>query len=196
MEIRETELITEPPFYRPEFETAFRYIIDDYQIAPREIAVFLPCALKKPYSASPSHRNFQRILDATLDPERYHKVIFGSCGVVPSELELMYPFAHYHFMLGKITDQKVRADFLEIETRRLSEFLEKTQNTYQIRIAYCIGIFREAMEQACAQTGTEMILLPTRGLIDEMIDDDCPFPEGSLSMKEYLEEWRAALSDL
>ena len=99
-------------------------------------------------------------------------------------------------MLGKITDPKVRADFLEIETRRLSEFLEKTRDTYQVRIAYCIGIFREAMERACALTGTEMILLPTRGLIDEMIDDDCPFPEGSLSMKEYLEEWRAALSEL
>lgn len=196
MKINKTELITEPPFYRPEFEQAFRYIIDEYEVQAIEIAIFLPCAIKKPYSASPSHRLFHEIIDSTLEEGSYHKVIFGTCGVVPAELETMYPFAHYHFMLGKITDRKIREDFLRIETERLSEYLIKTRLAYMKRIAYCIGIFREAMEMACEKTSTEMIILPTRELIDKMIDDDCPFPEGSLSMKEYLEEFRSALEKI
>ena len=193
MEIRKTEFITEPPFYRPEFERAFRYIIDEYIVHPKDIAIFLPCAIKKPYSASPSHQRFQKIIGSALPEGSYHKVIFGTCGVVPSELELMYPFAHYHFMLGKITDKKIREDFLRIESDRVSEYLLKSRHTYRKRIAYCIGIFRDAMEKACERTSTEMIILPTRQLIDRMIDDDCPFPEGSLSMEEYLEEFRSAL---
>lgn len=39
--------IFDPPFYRKEFEDAYRFIIDDYAVAPREIALFLPCAVRK-----------------------------------------------------------------------------------------------------------------------------------------------------
>ena len=46
-------LLTDPPFYLPEFEKSYRYIIDEYNVAPKEIAIFMPCAVRKPYSASP-----------------------------------------------------------------------------------------------------------------------------------------------
>ena len=192
---KEGELL-DPPFYLPAFEEAYRFIIEEYPIPKREIAIFIPCAVRKPYSASPSHRLFHRIIDSVLEPDRYHLVIFGTCGTVPAELELMYPFAHYHFMLGNVKDERVKKDFLKIETYRLSGYLEKTRNTYTKRIAYCIGIFRQAMVQACEQTETDMVLLPSNPLIERMYDADCPFPEGSLSMQEYIEEFRAGLESL
>lgn len=185
--------IYDPPFYRSEFNEAHRYIIDEYGVAEKDIAVFIPCALRKPYSESPSHKLFQGIIDGVLEPEQYHKVIFGSCGVVPSELELMYPFANYHYMLGKCKDDKVKQDFHEIEVGKLLEYFEKTKDTYRIRIAYCIGPFRKAMVEACRISGTEMHLLPSDPMIDKMYDIDCPFPEGSLSMQEYIDEFRAGL---
>ena len=46
--------LTEPPFYLPQFEQAYRYIIDEYLVQPRETAIFIPCAVRKPYSQSPS----------------------------------------------------------------------------------------------------------------------------------------------
>jgi archaeosine synthase len=76
---------------------------------------------------------------------------------VPEELELMYPFAHYHFMLGRCTDERIRRDFVLIETFRIAGFLEKTRQTYKKRIAYCIGPFRQAMVQACDRTGITRI---------------------------------------
>lgn len=186
--------LTEPPFYLPQFEEAYRYIIDEYPVAPRKTAVFIPCAVRKPYSQSPSHKLFHKMFGEVFpDTDQYHVVIFGTCGTVPAELELMYPYAHYHYMLGNVRDQRIKDDFLRIETRRIAGYLEKTRFTYEKRIAYCIGIFRAAMEAAVAETRIPVEIYPTRPVIAKLYDADCPFPEGSLSMQEYLDEFRAAL---
>ena len=84
--------ILDPPFYRKEFEDAYRFIVDDYAVVPKAIGLFLPCAVRKPYSQSPSHKLFRRIIGTVLDPEDYHIAIFGTCGAVPAELECMYPY--------------------------------------------------------------------------------------------------------
>jgi archaeosine synthase len=189
--------LTDPPFYDDAFEEAFRFILDDYRLAPRSIAIFIPCALRKPYSSSPSHRLFRKVISSVLSDDEYQIIIFGTCGVVPAELERMYPFAHYQYMLGKCPEQRVLHDFLEIETERLSLFLRKIERLYTHRIAYCIGIFREAMEQASLRSAVPLdLLLPNRPTIESLYDIDCPFPEGSLSMQEYISEFRDGLAVL
>ncbi len=184
-------LLTGPPFYLTEFEESYRYIIDEYQVQPREVAIFMPCAVRKPYSASPSHQLIRSVIGQVLSPEQYHIVIFGTCGIVPAELEEMYPYAHYQYMLGKCKDQKVLDDFLRIETGRVAGYLTKTRNQYRYRIAYCIGLFREALIRGSAEAGVPFDLtLPSRDLINRVIEEgDCIFEEGSLSMDEYLGEF-------
>lgn len=201
--------LTDPPFYLQQFEDAYQYIIQKYEISPRDIGIFIPCAVRKPYSDSPSHKLFHRLFDDVfstnnkydvadkhLATSKYHVTIFGTCGTVPAELELMYPFAHYHYMLGNVKDQKIKDDFLEIETRRLIGYLKKTKDTYKYRIAYCIGLFRRAMEAAVEATGIPVEIYPTQPIIDKLYDADCPFPEGSLSMQAYLDEFRNALAEM
>jgi archaeosine synthase len=185
------KVLTDPPFYLPEFEKSYRYIIDEYDVAPKEIAIFMPCAVRKPYSASPSHQLIRSVISQVLDPEQYHIVIFGTCGIVPSELEEMYPYAHYHYMLGKCKDQKVLDDFLAIETARVAGYLAKTRHLYQYRIAYCIGLFRQALIRGSEEAGVPFdMILPSRDMIDRVIEEgDCVFEEGSLSMDEYLGEF-------
>ncbi|WP_319642006.1 DUF5591 domain-containing protein [Methanovulcanius yangii] len=177
----------------PEFEDAYRYIIEEYEVEPRRIGIFIPCAVRKPYSSSPSHRLFRKIFSEVFEDADYHVTIFGTCGTVPAELELMYPYAQYHYMLGKCPDPRIKMDFLKIETYRLRGYLEKTRDIYDHRIAYCIGIFREAMIRAVEETGIPVTLYPTVPTIERMYDDDCPFPEGSLSMQEYIDEFREGL---
>ena len=189
--------LTDPPFYNDAFEEAFRFVLDDYRLVPRNIAIFIPCALRKPYSSSPSHRLFRKVISSVLSDEEYQIIIFGTCGVVPAELERMYPFAHYQYMLGKCPEQRILHDFLEIETERLSLFLRKIERLYTRRIAYRIGIFREAMEQASLRSGVPLnLLLPNQPTIERLYDIDCPFPEGSLSMQEYISEFRDGLAVL
>lgn len=191
----EGPLLTGPPFYLPEFEKSYRYIIDEYEVTPRDIAIFMPCAVRKPYSASPSHQLIRMIISQVLDPSRYHIVIFGTCGIVPAELETMYPYAHYKYMLGKCNDDKVMDDFLRIETERIAGYLIKTREVYKYRIGYCIGLFREALVRGSEQAGVPIdLLLPTRDIINRVIEEgDCSFAEGSLSMDEYLGEFCDAL---
>ena len=183
-------ILTGPPFYLPEFETSYRYIIDEYEVTPRDIAIFMPCAVRKPYSTSPSHRVIRKIISEIFEPHEYHIVIFGTCGIVPAELEEMYPYAHYKYMLGKCKDEQIQADFLKIETGRVKGYMEKTRNIYKYRIAYCIGVFREALVQGSKEAGVPIdMVLPTRDMINKIIEEDCPFEEGSLLMDEYLEEF-------
>jgi predicted RNA-binding protein len=184
-------LLTGPPFYLPEFEESYRYIIDEYDVAPRDIAIFMPCAVRKPYSKSPSHQLIRSIISQVLEPEQYHIVIFGTCGIVPAELEEMYPYAHYQYMLGKCRDQKILNDFLRIETDRVAGYLGKTRHLYRYRIAYCIGMFRQALILGSEKAGIPFdMVLPSRDMIDRVIEEsDCIFEEGSLSMDEYLGEF-------
>ena len=191
VKISQGPLLTGPPFYLPEFEKSYRYIIDEYDITPRDIAVFMPCAVRKPYSTSPSHQLIRSVLAQVLDPSRYHIVIFGTCGIVPAELEGMYPYAHYTYMLGKCKDPKVLDDFLRIETERVAGYLEKTRDVYKYRIGYCIGLFREALVRGSQKAGVPInMILPTRDMINRVIEEgDCIFEEGSLSMNEYLGEF-------
>lgn len=187
------EIITCPSFYHPAFEAAHRQIIRHYAPPAREIAIFLPCSMKKPYSTSPSHRAFRTAISAVLPEDRYHIVVFGTCGVVPGELERMYPFAHYRYMLGKCTSERVRRDFMAIETGRLRAYLEKTRGAYRHRVAYCLGSFREAMQRAAEQTGIEVLFCPSGATIEENMRPELRFGSGSLHMECYLEDLCACL---
>lgn len=184
-------LLTDPPFYLPEFEKSHRFIIDEYEVEKKDIAIFLPCAVKKPYSQSPSHKLIRMIISQVLPPEMYHIVVFGTCGVVPGELEEMYPYAHYKYMLGKVNDQKIRDDFLRIETDRVAAYLEKTKDVYKYRVAYCLGLFRESMIRGAEKSGVPIdLILPSVEKIQRVIEEeDCTFQEGSLSMDDYLGEF-------
>ena len=56
-----------------------------------DVAVLLPCSAKKPYSLSQSHRKFQQAVGG-----RAHELIVTSpLGLVPRELECIYPAGHY-----------------------------------------------------------------------------------------------------
>lgn len=184
-------ILTGPPFYLSEFEKSYRYIIDEYEVAPKDIAIFMPCAVRKPYSTSPSHQLIRMIVAQVLDPSQYHIVIFGTCGIVPAELEEMYPYAHYKYLLGKCSDDKVKQDFLRIETERVAGYLDKTKDAYRYRIGYCIGLFREALIRGSGMAGVKIdLLLPSRDMINRVIEEeDCRFQGGSLSMDDYLGEF-------
>lgn len=190
------EMVLEgPSFYHPAFEEAHRYIIDHYEVPLRDTCIFLPCSMTKPYSRSRSHAVFDAAIYGECAPSGVHLVVFGTCGVVPRELERMYPFAHYRYMLGRCTDPKVRQDFHRIERYRLSRYLEKTKGSYRRRIAFCLGGFRRAMAGAAADTGIEVQLLPSETLIAAHARPELRFPEGSLLYDAYLEELRKVLQD-
>jgi len=77
--------------HRAEVRRFAERVITRY-IPPRaDVAVLLPCSAKKPYSLSQSHRKFQLAIAG-----RAHELIVTSpLGLVPRELECVYPAGHY-----------------------------------------------------------------------------------------------------
>ena len=187
-------LDTEDIIHHPDMERANEWIVNEYEIPSRKICIFVPCSKKKPYHESPSHKKFDEIIFSMLMPEDVHVVTFGTCGVVPRELDAEYPFMHYSFMMGQCNVTKVKRDFLKTETKRLSEYLERTKENYDYRVAYCIGDFREAMKRAAEQTGISVDIVPKAGTIEKNIQPDKKFIYNSLSCADYLSDFSAAVS--
>jgi len=176
----------------PDMVRALEWILECYQPPVRKYAVFLPCSVRKPYHESPSHKLFDSIIFRYLPPEDTHIVVFGTCGIVPRELDEEYPFSHYRFILGKCTIPEVKETFLELETERISRYLLRTRENYEVRIAYCLGDFREAMKRASKQSGVDVHILPRR--LRKISKGK--FPYGSLSQTHYLEDLSKFLSEL
>lgn len=81
----------------PEVERFRRRMRDGYRKPEMaDVLVLLPCSARKPYRLSKTHRYFQRALDDSGIRHRVHEVMVTSpLGVVPRELEEVYPAKHY-----------------------------------------------------------------------------------------------------
>jgi len=82
---------------RPDIERFRRRVVGRYaRPDSAKILVLLPCSARKPYSFSRSHRIFRRAIESCGNPEVVHRVVVTSpLGIVPIELEMAYPAAHY-----------------------------------------------------------------------------------------------------
>jgi predicted RNA-binding protein len=186
-------LVGEKVFSHPDMVRANEYVLHEYTPPVRNVCIFVPCAKVKPYHTSPSHRNYDQVIFSVLAPEEVHIVAFGTCGVTPRELDTEYPFAHYDFVLGNCNVLSVKKRFVELESKRLYHYLEKTRNTYKHRIAYCTGDFRQAMQRACKKTDLDVTILPHAETLERCRVRGRKFEYGSLSNVHYLADLRAAL---
>jgi len=91
--------ITEYSYYRPEIQEFQKRIRERYQIADsKKIAVIFPCSARKPYSQSRSHERYIQTLGSVSNRKRgfiQELILTSPLGVIPRELELVYPAAHY-----------------------------------------------------------------------------------------------------
>ena len=79
-------------------------VLTRYVPPKTDVAVLLPCSAKKPYSLSQSHRKFQQAVGG-----RAHELIVTSpLGLVPRELECVYPAGHYEVPVTGYWDAEER----------------------------------------------------------------------------------------
>lgn len=189
-------LDTDEIIYHPDMIRANEWILSEYEAPKRDFCIFVPCAKKKPYHESPSHKIFDKIIFGILDPEQVHVVVFGTCGITPRELDTEYPFMDYQFMLGKCNVARIKRDFIKMESQRLATYLEKTRDNYSCRIAYCIGDFRKAMEIAVEISGVDVMIVPKQETIESHIQPGKKFIYGSLNQDSYLQDFADAIIKL
>jgi len=142
---------------RVEIRRFAKRVIERCTAPELDTLVLLPCSAKKPYSISLSHQKFINALGKYR--KFVHEVIITSpMGVVPRELELMYPAAHY--------DTPVTGHW-DIEERAwvggcLRSYLEK--NKYKNIIAHVHGAYREICESVERELGLEFIYTADEGV--------------------------------
>ena len=120
------------------------------------ILLILPCSARKPYSTSKSH---QAIFAALGKLRRYVRevVLTSPLGVVPRELELVYPAAHYDVAVTGVWDLEERGWV----SRCLRDFIDA--NPYSRAIAHVEGPYVEV----CAAADREMIFTCTGRLTSD-----------------------------
>lgn len=178
----------------PDMKKAFNYIVSEYSAPKKDICIFLTCSVAKPYHESPTHKRFDRVIFSLVPEEKVHIVVFGTCGVVPRELDLEYPFMEYKFVLGKADDQ-TKKEFIPNEAKKISTYLEKNHSKYSQIFAYCLGEFRQSMELAKKMTHLPIEILPYDKTLEAHYNPKLKFPYGSLLKEEYLQDLANALAD-
>jgi archaeosine synthase alpha-subunit len=126
---------------RAEIRRFTERLLTRYLPPKTDVAVLLPCSAKKPYSLSQSHRKFQMAIAG-----RAHELIVTSpIGLVPRELETIYPAMHYDVPVTGYWDAEECAVISDV----LARYFEK--NKYRRIIAHLEGgalkVARQAAER-------------------------------------------------
>lgn len=134
--------------YRPEIinfiETIKRDVFPDDQY---KLIILLPCSATKPYSKSPSHQRFIKAIRKGLknadQSVLVHEIIITSpLGIVPRELEELFPAAHYNVSVtGEWSEEEIQTS-----ADCLYHYLKKL-NTRTPIIAHVTGGYSKAVQR-------------------------------------------------
>lgn len=130
---------------RPEVKRFVERVIERFVPSRTDTAVLIPCSAKKPYSSSQSHMKFQSAIQ-----NRAHEIIITSpLGIVPRELERMYPAGHYDVPVTGYWDGEERAFIIDA----IARYFEK--NRYEKVFVHLDGDSFEIAKAALERSNTD-----------------------------------------
>jgi predicted RNA-binding protein len=180
--------------HHPHTDLMFEHILEHF-VPKRNTVVFTNCTAKKPYSTS---RTYSTIISGTKPYEHHYDLVtISSIGVIPSEYEKYYPFAHYAWDDGHSTKSEIKEEFQTVISERVRRFLEK--NT---QYKYIIGVFRvsskgkRALKAACEALGRELIEIPSAIAFEKMKDNCVKMNTFQLTNNDTLGELNDVLKEL
>ena len=126
-------------------------VIERYDPPVRQILLILPCSARKPYSRSNSHANF---IEAIREYRgSIHECILTSpLGVVPRELEMVYPAAFYDIPVTGYWDSEER----EWVSSCLCTYLKQNLSKYDKVVAHLSGAYKEICSNVADALGIEI----------------------------------------
>jgi predicted RNA-binding protein len=191
----------------------------------KDIALFLPCSAKKPYSLSRTHRAVRKRLEGLEHGKRVriHELIVSEpLGIVPREYEEVYPAAHYDMVLGswfptgnipnarRVTGNdivRIRAsakpsgverEVINTLGARVAEFLRKTRSSYRHRIGFVRSSQRAILEKASSLSGVSVDFALDQRFVSELTKKNGTFYwiMNGLRCEESLNTLERKLSEL
>jgi len=145
---------TKESLFRPEIRRFQKRIIESYEKPESaKILLILPCSAKKPYSFSKSHKLFREKLNSSGNPFVVHELIVTSpMGLVPRELELVYPVSSYDIPVTGIWDEDEKKMIRNLLTKYLkSNKYDKTITHLPPEIMEFIEDILENPDKTCVK---------------------------------------------
>ncbi len=126
-------------------------VIERYEPPVRQILLLLPCSARKPYSKSHSHKKF---IDAigTYRGCIHELILTSPLGVVPRELEVVYPAAFYDIPVTGYWDLEER----EWVASCLRAYLKRNSVNYELIVAHFSGAYKEICSSVADDMGIEI----------------------------------------
>lgn len=128
-------------------------VVERFVPSRTDIAVLLPCSARKPYSLSRTHHR----LISTINGRAHEVIVTSPLGVVPRELEAVYPAGHYDVPVTGYWDREESA----IIAGNIRTYLEK--NNFKRVIAHLEGGALEAAHVAAGSAGIKLETTCTDG---------------------------------
>ena len=126
-------------------------VIERYEPPVRQILLLLPCSARKPYSKSRSHKKFIDAIGAYRGC--IHELILTSpLGVVPRELEVVYPAAFYDIPVTGYWDLEER----EWVASCLRAYLTRNIVNYELIVAHFSGAYKDICSSVADDMGIEI----------------------------------------
>ncbi len=153
-------------------------VLERYEPPMRKILLLLPCSARKPYSLSPSHLKFREAIERYRG--RIHEIILTSpLGVVPRELEVMYPAAFYDIPVTGYWDAEER----EWVSSCLRAYLERNVRNYKHKqiVAHLSGTYKELCSRTAEDLGIDVVYTCEEG-------EDVTSKEALKRLKERIAE--------
>lgn len=89
----------------------------------QDIALFIPCSFRKPYSKSRTHKAIMSKISGHRFFKRIHIVVISSPGVIPYEFKNEYPFNAYDWPEWLETEE-IKKRYIEVITDRIYKYLK------------------------------------------------------------------------
>lgn len=120
----------------PHYEVWQDYIVRFYKPPKhKDIALFLPCAYRKPYTRSKTWKSILGALSKIEFFPRIHLIAVSSPGVIPYEFINYYPFQSYDWPEWLETED-VKREYIEVTRVRVRNYLFKHGLNYKLFYAY------------------------------------------------------------
>lgn len=138
----------------------------------KTVLLFVPCAFKKPYSKSETHKAIYGTLRNIAGTKKVHMVVVSNPGVVPIEYDNYYPFNSYDWPEWDETPE-VMKEYAKVVKERVKGYL-KAQKYEKY---YCFLKYSEtykAVQEAAKELGIKIENLLDKKTYEEIKDSKNP----------------------
>ena len=137
----------------------------------KDVLFLIPCAARKPYFLSKTHKLLKRTVGGFQLYKRMHWVVVSNPGIIPYEFITKFPFKDYDWPEWEET-KEIQEEYFKITKERVKNYLEAHKDHYKLIISFFKpdSLTAKAIEEAVKELNLEekYVKTPDIGIYEEV----------------------------